>query len=438
MREDLPSAVKTFTYAYDDAGNITEKKEYSYTTGSLANKTPLDIVSYTYGDSTWGDLLTSYDGQTITYDNIGNPLSYRGKTLTWNGRQLKSVGNTVYTYDVNGLRTSKTVGNTTTYYTWEDGNLIHQTDGTTSLHFWYGENGAEAFTYITGNTSETYYYVKDALGNVIGIYDDTGDMLVRYDFDAWGRLRTTWYKNDDYAAYSYIGNINPIRYKGYFYDRDTGFYYLQSRYYDPITGRFLNVDDVRILNDTYHLLGNNMFSYCANNPVMFSDSTGFFAIAISVSSWVIYLIITIILGAALVIITSDPKFQRALSELVNAIGDWIKYAAKSIVRCVKEALSKANQRARTDKWENHHIVARTSSNQNAVHSRYLLCCAGVGINSSYNLVRIRYNLHKHLHTAAYYAAVDTLVSAANGYYYKTIRVLKFIKTVLNIASAKSK
>ncbi len=277
VREDLPSVLKSFTYAYDDSGNIAEKKEYSYTTGSLANKTPLDVVSYTYGDSTWGDLLTSYDGQTITYDNIGNPLSYRGKTLTWNGRQLRSVGNTVYTYDINGLRTSKTVGNTTTYYTWEDGNLIHQTDGVTSLHFWYGENGAEAFTYITGNTSETYYYVKDALGNVIGIYDDTGDMLVRYDYDAWGRLRATWYKNDDYAAYSYIGNINPIRYKGYFYDRDTGFYYLQSRYYDPITGRFLNADDVNFIGASGTVLGFNLVSYCEGKPIMMSDPKGHYS-----------------------------------------------------------------------------------------------------------------------------------------------------------------
>ena len=275
VREDLPSAVKTFTYSYDDAGNITEKKEYSYTTGSLANKTPLDVVSYTYGDSTWGDLLTSYDGQTITYDNIGNPLSYRGKTLTWNGRQLRSVGNTVYTYDINGLRTSKTVGNTTTFYTWEDGNLIHQTDGTISLHIWYGENGAEAFTYIIGSTSETYYYVKDALGNVIGIYDDTGDMLVRYDYDAWGRLRTTWYKNDDYASYSYIGNINPIRYKGYFYDKDTGFYYLQSRYYDPITGRFLNADDINSISANTDNLSQNLFEYCNGNPVNMIDVDGY-------------------------------------------------------------------------------------------------------------------------------------------------------------------
>ncbi len=275
VREDLPSAVKTFTYAYDDAGNITEKKEYSYTTGSLANKTPLDVVSYTYGDSTWGDLLTSYDGQTITYDNIGNPLTYRGKTHSWNGRRLESVGTTTYTYDADGLRTSKTVAGVTTYYTWEDGNLIHQTDGTTSLHFWYGEHGAEAFTYISGNTNETYYYVKDALGNVIGIYDDTGDMIVRYDYDAWGRLRTTWYKNDDYSAYGYIGNANPIRYKGYFYDKDTGLYYLQSRYYDPVTGRFLNADDVHYLGISGAVLDFNLFSYCENNPVNGSDPTGY-------------------------------------------------------------------------------------------------------------------------------------------------------------------
>ncbi len=109
---------------------------------------------------------------------------------------------------------------------------------------------------------------------MIGIYDDTGDMLVRYDYDAWGRLRATWYKDDDYLSYRRIANANPIRYKGYYYDRDTGFYYLQSRYYDPVTGRFLNADDVSFIGASGTVLGFNLVSYCEGNPVMREDKKG--------------------------------------------------------------------------------------------------------------------------------------------------------------------
>ena len=105
---------RTEVYNYDNGGNITSIVTYPLTWGSLSGVTATKTVNYVYGDSNWKDKLTSYNGQSITYDAIGNPLSYRGYTLDWqNGRQLASLsgnGKTVtYTYDVDGLRTSKTV-----------------------------------------------------------------------------------------------------------------------------------------------------------------------------------------------------------------------------------------------------------------------------------------------------------------------------------------
>ena len=121
---------KTTTYTYDNAGNILERKEYDYTTGTLG--TPTDTVSYTY-DSTWKDKLVSYDGQTITYDEIGNPLSYRGYTLTWQGKRLQSLsGNSTtasYTYDEQGVRSSKTVNNVTTTFSYNGSLLMAQVQG---------------------------------------------------------------------------------------------------------------------------------------------------------------------------------------------------------------------------------------------------------------------------------------------------------------------
>ena len=121
---------KTTTYTYDNAGNILERKEYAYTTGELG--TPTDTVSYTY-DSAWKDKLVSYDGQTITYDEIGNPLSYRGYTLTWQGKRLQSLsGNNTtasYTYDEQGVRSSKTVNGVTTTFSYNGSLLMAQVQG---------------------------------------------------------------------------------------------------------------------------------------------------------------------------------------------------------------------------------------------------------------------------------------------------------------------
>ena len=119
MRENNQAAGKTWVYAYDNAGNITSKREYAYTTGTLGSV--LSTITYTYGDSAWGDLLTAYNGTAISYDTIGNPLSDGTWTYTWeHGRELASMyaedtdgtDNEItvsYTYNADGLRIRKTV-----------------------------------------------------------------------------------------------------------------------------------------------------------------------------------------------------------------------------------------------------------------------------------------------------------------------------------------
>ena len=146
----------TYTYSYDNGGNITEIK-----------KNDSVIKSYTYGNSEWKDLLTVYNGETITYDDIGNPLTYRnGMTFTWqNGRQLASVfqnGTTVatYTYDADGLRTSKTVGETVTEYYWMNGMLYGQKTGDEYIFFLYDENGNVYGFVVKNSNSQSYYYYE--------------------------------------------------------------------------------------------------------------------------------------------------------------------------------------------------------------------------------------------------------------------------------------
>ncbi len=123
-----------------------------------------------------------------------------------------------------------------------------------------------------------YYYLYNVQGIITGILDYTGTLVVNYSYDAWGNIGkiTDGEGTDKTADGAFLGNVNPFRYKGYCYDNETGFYYLQSRYYDPATGRFLNADDTDMLKgkDT-ELLAKNLFAYCENNPVMESDPSGY-------------------------------------------------------------------------------------------------------------------------------------------------------------------
>ena len=267
VRENNQAGNFTHTWTYDKSGNILERKEYAYTTGTLG--TPTDTVSYTYGDTQgWGDLLTAYDGQTITYDTIGNPLSDGTWTYTWkHGRQLASMtdGTTTwnYTYNADGLRTKKTDGTTTYSYVYNGSQLSQMKVGSNTLYFSYDASGVPmSVTY--GNA--TYYYITNVQGDVTGILNSDGALVVSYTYDAWGnQLSCT---GDDAAT---LGTYNPLRYRGYVYDQGTGLYYLQSRYYDPEIGRFINADS---LIDNRGFITQNVFQYCGNNPVNNADSSG--------------------------------------------------------------------------------------------------------------------------------------------------------------------
>ena len=191
VREDNELLNKSFTYEYDVGGNILNKKEYAYTTEELG--TPTDTIVYTY-DSTWKDKLLTYDGgETITYDNIGNPLTYNGYTFTWQkGRQLASAsgnGKTIsYKYGADGLRTEKTVNGTTTEYTYASGLLVSQTDGTNTLNFAYTADGVPRSVNYNGTD---YYYLYNLQGDVVCLVDSANSIVVEYKYDAWGKLLST-------------------------------------------------------------------------------------------------------------------------------------------------------------------------------------------------------------------------------------------------------
>ena len=270
----------TEVYTYDNGGNILSVTTYSLTWGSLDGVTATKTVNYGYGDTNWKDKLTSYDGQAITYDEIGNPLSYRGYALTWqNGRQLATLsGNGVtasYTYDVDGLRTSKTVNGVKHEYYYVGNTLQYEKFGTTELWFFYDADGnPSGVRYKNGSTTTDYYFVCNWRGDVIRIYDGAGAVIANYNYDAWGNVISVTDANGAAITDStHIANVNPLRYRGYYYDSETGFYYVSSRYYDPEVGRWINADNV-IAGVGGDLKGYNLFAYCFNNPVNMDDQAG--------------------------------------------------------------------------------------------------------------------------------------------------------------------
>ena len=157
-----------------------------------------------------------------------------------------------------GMRNDKTVNGVPTTYTLEGSKVVQENSSADSIHYTYSGKGALISMNLNGTE---YYYIKNVQGDIIGLYDASGTEVVAYTYDTWGKLIAI-----DGSLKDTVGVKNPYRYRGYRYDAETGLYYLQSRYYNAELGRFINADAI---------VTGNEFGYCENNPVMFSDSTGY-------------------------------------------------------------------------------------------------------------------------------------------------------------------
>ena len=227
--------------------------------------------AYTYGNATWKDLLTGFDGKTIEYDAQGNPVKYLGHTLTWEkGRQLKSFDGNTYTYNANGIRTAKTVNGVKHTYTLDGTKILRETWGDNTLVPLYdNEDSVCGILY----NSVPYYFIKNLQGDVIAIVDKDAQTVARYSYDAWGAV-TSAITYTDITEDVEIATINPFRYRGYYYDEETGLYYVSSRYYDPEIGRFINADEATYLGADSTVLSYNLYAYCENEPTNNEDRSG--------------------------------------------------------------------------------------------------------------------------------------------------------------------
>jgi len=309
-REDNKKLNKTSLFSYDKGGNIIERIEYAYSTLPVDKLTDGTTFDYDYPISGWKDQLMSYDGESFDYDELGNPTTYRDKALTWKyGRQLAMFDSASYNYNADGIRISKTYNNVTTHF-YLDGTKILAQDNGNLLTFKYGVDGVIGFTY---NGVGEYFYKKNIFGDIIGIFDSNGQEIVKYVYDAWGNHKTYVLNDGQYVDIStnlsytqsgsnnkLIAELNPFRYRGYYYDIETGLYYLNSRYYDPEIGRFINADDVSMLDSTQNFSnGLNLYVYCLNNPINDIDSNG----NLSWWQWLLFGIGAALVVAAAVVLT---------------------------------------------------------------------------------------------------------------------------------------
>ena len=260
---------RTETYSYDSVGNIL-----TFNNGSISH-------SYTYGDSNWKDLLTKVDGVSLVYDANGNPTTYyngSSYTLNWTeGRKLYMAGTggtqTYYSYNMDGLRRTKIYSDESGInYIIVDGRIVGEEhfdsneDVTAYIRYTFDENGSVCGYSVSANgTSWTnYYFIKNLQGDVLQVFQaGTNTVVATYTYDSWGNIL---------SATGSQAHVNPFRYRGYYYDEETGFYCLSSRYYDPEVGRFINADGY--VSTGQGIIGHNMFAYCGNNPIVRIDADG--------------------------------------------------------------------------------------------------------------------------------------------------------------------
>ncbi|MCD4826725.1 MAG: RHS repeat-associated core domain-containing protein [Acholeplasmataceae bacterium] len=199
-----------------------------------------------------------------------------------------------YKYNDHGYRTSKEIATTTTVietieYTLINDQVIFETNGTYAILYTYDYDGTLiGFSYDPNvnisNNEEDYFYLRNQQGDITHILNASGLTVVHYVYDAYGNIT----KTEVTSGYGYIANINSYTYRGYRYDSETNLYYLNSRYYNPLIGRFINSDG--LLGEQGNIIATNMYAYCGNNPIMHVDPSGKSFLAI---------LGTVVLGAAI-------------------------------------------------------------------------------------------------------------------------------------------
>lgn len=326
-REENEILNQSFAYTYDDAGNIKSKKVCNLTTGAVARNN-----DYYYSSSAWGDRLTAFGGTgQITYDAIGNPLTYNNGTtyhFTWEGRNLTRVYTSGYAthfiYNSDGIRTARYSDNgSRTEFILNGSQILAEVSEDSVIAYIYDANGSpigmqHRLTTYTEDVWDIFWFDKNLQGDIVAVYNEYGVKCVSYTYDAWGNSRVT--THDETGTNKYATK-NSFRYRGYYYDRTISMYYLNSRYYDPITCRFINADGY--VSTGQGLTGYNMFAYCNNNPVNYVDYSG-------ESAFGIVLLILLGVGVLGVLTSCDNPDANDIYDTYGDVGDVLGFVDDSV------------------------------------------------------------------------------------------------------------
>ena len=263
------------TYQYDSRGNITQHI-FEDSSGSSYTRS----FSYNNKDEMTQAVINGIS-YNISYSGVGQPSLYLNYEISYDMRNIVELtyGNYEinYGYNANGIRIAKRVALIveTGYiedfvnYTLDGNKIIKEEtcgDHHYSLEYYYDSNdNVIGFMY----NNDKYMYLKNLQNDVIGILDSNNNIVVKYYYDGYGKI----IKTIDTSGIN-LGEINPFRYRSYYQDNETGWYYLNSRYYDPTTSRFITMDQIEYLGYTGSVLGYNLYTYCEGNPVIYVDYVG--------------------------------------------------------------------------------------------------------------------------------------------------------------------
>ncbi len=297
------------TYTYDLFGNILSKQTINLTTSEL-----ISADSYQYSQGDWKDLLLGYNNLNITYDAIGNPISIGNNIqMLWiNGHELNSYSdisnNLIVSYEYNdkGIRNSKTVNNVKTSYYLEGNDIVYEKTGDNTIYYIRDNDGLIGLKY----NNNIYYYIKNVQGDILGILDNNLNQVVSYQYDSWGKII-----NFTDTSVDGIGEINPFRYRSYYYDKETNLYYLNYRYYNPDWCRFISADS--FIGATGDHNGYNLYTYVSNNPINNADFSG-----------------QSLKGVIKSIKKTVKKVSKAVKSITKKVASTVKKTTKTVINTV--------------------------------------------------------------------------------------------------------
>ena len=234
--------------------------------------------TYSFGYNGLGQRVSS----NYNYINVGGSSFQKGELTAYSKK---------FSYDHGGRLICET--NSRTYY--QEGGDSYE------IVYLYDDTGIVGMVYTANNTQSAYYFQRNLMGDIVAIYDTVGAKVAEYTYDAWGNC-----KIESSTTNYTVANANPFRYRGYYYDTDTGLYYLNARYYSPEWRRFISPDNTAYLNPK-NVNGCNLYAYCNNDPVNFVDPSGNAAILLTIFDWQRGLPI---FGHTVLLIEVDKKWYR--------------------------------------------------------------------------------------------------------------------------------